>query len=123
MLEEEEGPSAAFVEAVNKKCGWNGCTTTLRHLTVLLQNTNLCMKTVRDCKEKITDKKEAQRETSRLCLLSGYSFLSFHFRIQFDQFDHHLYGFIHALSGNVLKWSVISMSTGSKVWTRQPHKA
>ena len=56
MLEEEEGPSAAFVEAVNKMW-WNGCTTTLRHLTVLLQNTNLCMKTVRDCKKKIADKK------------------------------------------------------------------
>ncbi len=78
MLEEEEGPSAAFVEAVNKMW-WNGCTTTLRHLTVLLQNTNLCMKTVRDCKKKIADKKwhSGKHPVCAFCLdILFYHFIS-----------------------------------------------
>ena len=58
MLEEEEAPSAAFVEAVN---------------------TNLCMKTVRDCKKKIADKKwhSGKHPVCAFCLdILFYHFIS-----------------------------------------------
>ena len=61
------------------KMWWNGCTTTLRHLTVLLQNTNLCMKTVRDCKKKIADKKwhSGKHPVCAFCLdILFYHFIS-----------------------------------------------